>query len=164
MNNTVSKITFLPPANEIWGKVMFSQVFVCPQGVSVPACITDDMTRWGVSVQGGLCPGRVSVQVGSMPGGGGLYPGEGVLCPVVSVQGGLYPGGLCQGGPHGRKPPYSNKRAARILLECISVYYIKVNKFSFRWNWISTLKSLCISRTVLSTEALTKDFLARKPQ
>ena len=34
----------LPPANEVWGKVMFSQVFVCPMGgggrVSVPACIT----------------------------------------------------------------------------------------------------------------------------
>ena len=25
----------LPPANEIWSKVMFSQVFVCPQGGEV---------------------------------------------------------------------------------------------------------------------------------
>ena len=25
-------VQFLPPANEVWGKVMFSQVFVCPQG------------------------------------------------------------------------------------------------------------------------------------
>ena len=26
---------FLPPANEVWGKVIFSQVFVCPWGISV---------------------------------------------------------------------------------------------------------------------------------
>ena len=27
-------LTFLPPANELWGKVMFSHAFVCPRGVS----------------------------------------------------------------------------------------------------------------------------------
>ena len=25
-------ILYLPSANEVWGKLMFSQVFVCPQG------------------------------------------------------------------------------------------------------------------------------------
>ena len=29
--------TFLPPANEFWGKVMFLQVFVCPRGGGVSA-------------------------------------------------------------------------------------------------------------------------------
>ena len=38
---------FLPPANEVWGKVMFSHVFVCPQGwgFGFLACITGHMTR-----------------------------------------------------------------------------------------------------------------------
>ena len=43
--------TFLTPANEVWGKVMFSEVFVCPQkGLGFSACITGHMT-------GGLHPG-----------------------------------------------------------------------------------------------------------
>ena len=45
---------FLPPANEVWSKVMFSQMFVCPQrGVGFPACITGHMTR-GACIQGAL--------------------------------------------------------------------------------------------------------------
>ena len=49
---------FLPPANEIWGKVMFlhlSVILFTWGGVSVPACITDHMT--GGSCPGGLCLG-----------------------------------------------------------------------------------------------------------
>ena len=73
-------------------------------------------------MQGGLCPG------GLCPGG--LFPGisvQGGLCLGrvsgwgVSVQGSLrgvsVQGGLCQGDPL----PYGNVRAARILLECILV-------------------------------------------
>ena len=30
-NSFITKEFLLPPANEVWGKVMFSQVFVCPQ-------------------------------------------------------------------------------------------------------------------------------------
>ena len=59
-----------------FAKVMFSQVFVCPQG-------------GGISVQGGFCPG------GFCPGGlylGGLCPGG--LCP----RWGLYPVGYLSGG------------------------------------------------------------------
>ena len=73
-------------------KDMFSQVFVCPQGVSVQ----------GVSVQGGLCSG------GLCPGGlclGGVVSvrgwwslSRGFLSKGVSVQGGLCSGGLCPGG------------------------------------------------------------------
>ena len=64
-------------------KVMFSQVFVCPQGgVSVQkGSLSRGVFVQGVSVQG------VSVQ-------GGHCPGDGGLCP-----GGLCPGGLCQGDP-----------------------------------------------------------------
>ena len=29
---TLTKLVNLPFANEVWGKVMFSQVFVCPRG------------------------------------------------------------------------------------------------------------------------------------
>ena len=37
----------LLPANDVWGKVMFSLVFVYPRG-SLPACITGHMTRGSV--------------------------------------------------------------------------------------------------------------------
>ena len=58
-----------------FAKVMFSQVSVCPQGVSV-------------SVQGGLSPG------------GGLCPlvSRGISVQVVSVQGVSVQGDLCPGG------------------------------------------------------------------
>ena len=42
----------LLPANEVWGKVMFSQVFLCLQGVGFSACITGHMT--GGSASGGV--------------------------------------------------------------------------------------------------------------
>ena len=60
----------------------------------------------GIFVQGDLCPGGVSVQGSLCPGA--LCPGGG-LCLGVSVQGGSLAG----------RPPYSNERAVRILLECI---------------------------------------------
>ena len=44
----------LPPANEVWGKVMFSQVFVCPGGLC-------PSMHHRSHDQGGLCPG-VSVR------------------------------------------------------------------------------------------------------
>ena len=45
----------LPPANEVWGKVMFSQVFVCPQGGGEGLCPSMHHRSHD---QGGLCPGR----------------------------------------------------------------------------------------------------------
>ena len=51
---------YLPPANEVWGKVIFSQVFFHPRGVSVWCHFLSgylfSCSFWGVSVQGGLCP------------------------------------------------------------------------------------------------------------
>ena len=29
-------VTLLPPANDVWGKVIISQAFVCPQGGGMP--------------------------------------------------------------------------------------------------------------------------------
>ena len=57
-----SMIQLLPPANEVWGKVMLSQVFVCPQwGKGV--CLGD-------RYPGGL-PGRGSAYMGGVLMGGG---------------------------------------------------------------------------------------------
>ena len=131
---------FLPPANEIWSKVMFYTCvsFRSQGGVSVPACITAHMTGglclgvsvwdslsigvsvkgvsvwgvsvWGVSVQGvsvqtgvsvwGVSVGRVSVREVSIGGGS--------LSREVSVR---------------ETPPYGNKQAVHILLECILVHF-----------------------------------------
>ena len=82
-----------------FAKVMFSQVFVCPQeGVSVQGVPVQGVSVQGVPVQGGLCPG-------------------GSLSREVSVQ-----GGLCPGGSLSKRTPYGNVRAVRILLECILVH------------------------------------------
>ena len=64
----------------MFAKIMFSQVFVCPQGrVFVQGVSVQGVSVKGVSVQEGLCPG-------------------------VSVRGSLS-GGLCPGGsPSGRTP------------------------------------------------------------
>ena len=86
------QIQLLPPANQVWGKVMFSEAFVCPQGVlcmiSLPAWPGGSLSK------GGLCPW------GLCPGGGSLFWG-------VSVG--------------GRQLPYGKERAVHILLECILV-------------------------------------------
>ena len=70
-----NSLGLLPPANEVWGKVMFSQVFVCPQG------------------EGFGFPARITGGIGLHPGGGGpdvmgvCIQGEGAGC-----KGGLHPG------------------------------------------------------------------------
>ena len=81
------KMPLLPPGNEVWGKVMFSQASVCPQGRS----LSRGFLVWGVFVNevsvwgGGLCPGV-------------LWPGWGFCQGEVSVQGHLCPGGPLSGG------------------------------------------------------------------
>ena len=44
-----------PPANEVWGKVMFSQMFVCPQE---GFCLGEGafLSRGVLSLAGGCCP------------------------------------------------------------------------------------------------------------
>ena len=85
----------LPPANEVWGKVTFSQACVIPSvrgwgvGVGLPACITGHMTREfasGGSASRGVCIwGDAS---------GGMHLGG--LHPRISVSKGLNPAGLGQ--------------------------------------------------------------------
>ena len=62
--------------------------------------------------------GRVSVWVISVQGG--LCPG-GSLSRWVSVQEDLCLGGLCSGSPCHRDPPYGKEQVVGILLECILV-------------------------------------------
>ena len=71
---------------------VFTGVCLSTRGVSVPACIAGHKTR-------GPCPGGVSVQGRSLVLGGGLSRR---VCDRET-------------------PSYGNKRAARILLECILV-------------------------------------------
>ena len=85
----------LPPANEVWGKVMFSQASVCPRGgflYDVTSCLAAWSHVPGGTVEGGLCLG------------GFLSRGRGVSVREI---------------PH----LYSEERAVRFLLECFLVLY-----------------------------------------
>ena len=84
----------------------------------------------GVCIQGTLHPGKFCIQ-GRSASGGCLYP-QGVYIRGVCIQGGLYLGwsasrGSASGGST-RPPPNRehqdtvNKRAERIILECILVF------------------------------------------
>ena len=77
---------------------------------------------------GGLCPGGLRPG-GSLSKGGSLSRGfsvQGVSVQGASAREGLCPGGYMLGRTPGQRSPYSNKRAVRILLECILVF----NKFA----------------------------------
>ena len=79
----------------------------------------------GTSVQGGLCPGGLcpggSLSVGSLSGGS-LSGG--------SLSRGSLSGGLCPGcSLLGRPPPYCNRWAVCILLECILVLLQNIKTF-----------------------------------
>ena len=119
---------FLPPANEVWDKVIFSE-----------ACVKNSV-HGGVSALGGVCSGGVSAPGGmSAPGGvcsqgyvcsGGVSAPGGCLLWGVSALGGcLLPGGCLLSAPGGcllpgvwwRHAPRILLRAVRILLECILV-------------------------------------------
>ena len=116
-------VAILPPANEVWGKLMFSHVFVCPWGVGFPVCITGHVIRrvciQGVCLQGGLHSGgsasRGSASRGSASRGvciqeglhpGGLPPGGSAFRRVciqgVCLQGGLHSGGSASRGSASR--------------------------------------------------------------
>ena len=104
--NSVILTNIVTCTNEVWGKVMFYEAFVCPQGGSMSE---KDLCA-GVSVQEGLCLGsllgisvhvglcsEVCVQVGSLWGslsGRSLSRG--------SLSGGSLSRGLCPGRPPNR--------------------------------------------------------------
>ena len=88
---------------------------LCPGGLCLGGlCL-------GVSLQGGLCPGEVSVQGGLCPRG---------VCPEGSLSGGSLPGvslsgvSLSMGGLCLEDPPYGNEQAVCILLEYILVAFV----------------------------------------
>ena len=89
-------LVFLPPANEICGKGLFSRVFCCLQGglckggsLSRGTSVRLSLSRGSLS--GGQCPGCISVQMGCLCRGRSL----GVLCL----------GGICQGDTPGQRTP-----------------------------------------------------------
>ena len=59
--------TYLPPANEVWSKEMFSREFVCPQG---GRCLPTGGLHPGSLPTGGSAKG-VYIQWGSVTGGRG---------------------------------------------------------------------------------------------
>ena len=81
-------------------------------------------SQGGVSVQGNLCRGGISVQGESL---------SGVLCPGGSVsrrqKGVSIQGGLCLGASLSGRPPIRNVWAVRILLECILVPFSVITFF-----------------------------------
>ena len=59
-----SVAVFLPPANEVCGKAMFSQVFVCPWGEGrgevgcvLKGCVIKGVVEGGCVVKGGVVKG-----------------------------------------------------------------------------------------------------------
>ena len=78
---------FLPPGNEVWGKVIYLQVCVCSQGGawSQGGCLV-----WGVPGLGALVKGRLCLVWGGACSGG-YQVGGGV--PALGVSGLEGPGG-----------------------------------------------------------------------
>ena len=85
---------FLPPANEVAGRLCFQRCFSVHRGVL------------------SLCP------VGLCPGVGASVQGVSVR---GSLSRGSLSGGLCPAGSLSVRPPYGNERAVHILLKCILV-------------------------------------------
>ena len=131
--------TYLPSANEVWGKVICLQVCVCPQGGAVPACIAGGIPaclaaglggggypsmhcRWYTSMpcsrSWGVEGDLVQVQAHSH---GGSWGGSGLGgCLAGGVPA---PGGACSRGCLVETPTLRLLlRAVRILLECTLVY------------------------------------------
>ena len=77
----------LQPRNEVWGKVMFSQVFVGPRGGSLCPSMHHRSHDQGVSVHEGLCPRGVSVRGSLSMEGVSVHGGESLSIEGVSVHG-----------------------------------------------------------------------------
>ena len=97
----------LPPANEVWDKVICLQVCVCPQGGLLPGCLVPG----GAWSQGGVCgqgvPGMGVPALGrGVPGPGGclLLGGyllqDGVPGPRVAPGGDIPREATAAGGTH----------------------------------------------------------------
>ena len=82
---------FLPPANEVWGKVICLQACVCPQGGSAwsggrmhgpgGCMVGEDAWSWGVHGRGGAWSRGVAWS-GGLHGPGGAWFGGGCLVEI----------------------------------------------------------------------------------
>ena len=104
---------FLPPTNEVRGKVICLQVCICPQG----GCL---VRGWGVPAPKGVWSGACACS-----GGGCLLWGE-----VWSGGGACSQGGLLRGGPWWGPPQRLLLWTVRILLECILLGYCDCDSYS----------------------------------
>ena len=124
---TITSCLLLPPANEVWGKVMFSQVFVRPQGFVVKMGGKWWKGVWwkGVGVWWrGLCGEEGCV----VKGGGARHP----LDPEADP-----PGTQRQTPPWKRRPL---KRAVCIPLECILVgIFFQIDNAALTMCWNNPL-------------------------
>ena len=97
---------FLPPANEVWGKVICLQACVCPQGGSAWSGGRMHGPGGGCMVLGGAWSGGGAWSRGVAWSGGGVAWSRGCM-----VRGGGVPGG--------DPPRWLLLWAVHILLECI---------------------------------------------
>ena len=119
-------LILLPPANEVWGKVIFLHLSVI---LFTGECYPSMHCRWYASMpcRGSAIPVCIA---GGIPAclAGGCYPSmhcrwyPSMPCKGESAPaGGLLPGGLLLGGVWWRPPGRLLLQAVRILLECILV-------------------------------------------
>ena len=119
---------FLPPANELWGKVIFSE-----------ACVENSVHKgWRGWVS---AAGEVSA-LGEVPGPGWGVCFQGIACSqgcLLPERGACLGGGVCSqrgvcsGVPGGHPPRQLLLQAVHILLECILVYLkLDILDFSFK--------------------------------
>ena len=59
----------LPPANEVWGKVICLQVCVCPRGAGPGGCLVRGVPARGGGVPGGDLPPTATAADGTHPTG-----------------------------------------------------------------------------------------------
>ena len=128
----------LPPANEVWGKVIFSQACVSHsvhEGEGSLYDVTFCLAAWSHVHSRGLClwphvpsrgvsvQRRVSVQGVSVWDRDPVQGGGRGLCSV---------GGLCPAGSlSGRHPTFGEEQVVRILLEC----FLVENTVPIRTTW-----------------------------
>ena len=121
---------YLPPANKVWGKLIFSE-----------ACVKNSVHGgflvWGRLVPGGAC------SWGFWSGGSG---------PRGCLLWGVWSGGRCLllGGAWCRPPRWLLLQAVRILLECIFVFFIFVLNIGHQyWSYLEHCRASFLAETDL---------------
>ena len=145
-------LEYLPPANEVWGKIIFSQAFVIlSTGMKgwLPRMHHRSHDQrvwiWGGVPQGEVCLQGICLQGGCLhPGGGsaprgsasrgGVHPGRGVCIQEVD----LHPGRLCiQGSAFGGWPDPPPPKIHGILWDTVNKHKIKKLQFHVSYSQLS---------------------------